>query len=96
MEREPFPTCVGMNRLTLKSIYPSTSVPYMWGDEPDRTHGMAYIGTFAVPYMCGNEPEPLHTRNHFARLCRMQRPARAEPDLWRVAQHRDRLAEKKP
>ena len=29
------------------------------------------------------------------RLCRTQQPARAEPDLWRVAQHGNRLAEKK-
>ena len=35
------------------------------------------------------------TGDHFAGLSGTQQPARTEPDLWRVAQHGDRLAEKK-
>ena len=66
---QPFPTCVGMNRLSTTVNLRNWSVPHMRGDEPQVSH---YLATCGAPFptcvgmnrLCGSRSLMLPTVPH--------------------------------
>ena len=51
-----FPTCVGMNRSLIQTLFRCFGVPHMRGDEPIALDRLGNVEA-CVPHMRGDEPK---------------------------------------